>query len=183
MVEEEGEVFESISATKLAAFKADLTKNVVKELLVAMKEAGINKPSPPPHGSRRTAPKIFSENFDVNTPRPPPGPLSFAAAARQIARGDATPEHAARMVFRSTYPRSNISGITNLYMRGYAEPGPFRYTIIRNALLTLGIDSGVLDMSFIGKSVVHLLCDSSKATFIQSRLTNKGCVPPKLRSS
>ncbi|KAI8829326.1 hypothetical protein BC829DRAFT_423986 [Chytridium lagenaria] len=141
-------------------------------------EAGLSTFPPLLPGSRRPVPKTFSENFDVNKPRQPSGPVSFAAAARHVARGDATPEHAARIVFRSTYPRSTIPGITNLYMRGFAEPGPLRYTIIRNALLTLGIESGVLDMSFIGKSVVHLLCDSSKADFIQTRLTNKGVFLP-----
>ncbi|KAI8829577.1 hypothetical protein BC829DRAFT_423890 [Chytridium lagenaria] len=177
METEEGEVEEAIPATKLAAFKADLTKTVVAELLTAMKEAGLVTPSTAFTNQRRTPPKIFSENFDLNAPRTP-GPMSFAAAVRQIARGDATPDHAARMVFRSTYPRSSIPGIVNVYMRGYAEPGPLRYTIIRNALLTLGITSGVLDMSFIGKSVVHLLCDASKASFIQERLTDKGVYLP-----
>ncbi|KAI8828639.1 hypothetical protein BC829DRAFT_424158 [Chytridium lagenaria] len=156
---EEGEILEALSSTKIAAFKADLTQTVVKELLTVMKEIGFTNPSSPHAGSRRQAPKIFSEHFDVNTPRPPSGPLSFAAAARQIARGAATPEHAARM--------------------GFAEPGPLRYTIIRNALLAIGIDSGVLDMSFIGKSVVHLLCDSSKAASIQSKLTSKGVFLPE----
>ncbi|KAI8847299.1 hypothetical protein BC829DRAFT_418450 [Chytridium lagenaria] len=175
---EDGEVLEALSTTKLAAFKADLTKTVVAELLTAMKDAGLSNHSPAIQNPRRPPHKIFSEHFDVNAPRRTVGPMSFAAAARQIARGDATPEHAARMVFRSTYPKSTVPGITNIYMRGYAEPGPLRYTIIRNALLAIGITSGVLDMSFIGKSVVHLLCDSSKAEFIQERLTAKGVFLP-----
>ncbi|KAI8828129.1 hypothetical protein BC829DRAFT_424250 [Chytridium lagenaria] len=175
---EDGEVLEALSTTKLAAFKADLTKTVVSEILGAMKDAGLTNLSTRHSTPRRPSPKVFSEHFDTTAHRQPAGPMSFAAAARQIARGDATPEHAARMVFRSTYPRSTIPGITNLYMRGYAEPGPLRYTIIRNALLTLGISTGVLDMSFIGKSVVHLLCDSSKAEFIQGRLTDKGVFLP-----
>ncbi|KAI8850369.1 hypothetical protein BC829DRAFT_442191 [Chytridium lagenaria] len=121
MEEEDGEVFESIPATKLAAFKADLTKTVLEE-------------TPP-----QNTPPVWC----------------FEAPTQEVQSWD-----------------------HQLYMRGFAEPGPLRYTIIRNALLTLGISSGILDMSFIGKSVVHLLCDSSKAAFIQSRLTDKGVFLP-----
>ncbi|KAI8849144.1 hypothetical protein BC829DRAFT_416969 [Chytridium lagenaria] len=162
---EDGEVLEALSTTKLAAFKADLTKTVVSEILGAMKDAGLTNLSTRHSTPRRPSPKVFSEHFDTTAHRQPAGPMSFAAAARQIARGDATPEHAARMVFRSTYPRSTIPGITNLYMRGYAEPGPLRYTIIRNALLTLGISTGVLDMSFHRK-----ICCSPPMRLIQSRI-------------
>ncbi|KAI8847301.1 hypothetical protein BC829DRAFT_418452 [Chytridium lagenaria] len=59
MVEEEGEVFEAVSATKLAAFKADLTKDVVKELLAAMKEAGLDKSSPPYMAPAVSSPRSF----------------------------------------------------------------------------------------------------------------------------
>ncbi|KAI8838656.1 hypothetical protein BC829DRAFT_421174 [Chytridium lagenaria] len=175
---EEGEVLESLSSTKLAAFKQDLTKTVVAEILVAMKEAGMTSPPLSSYGIRRPPPKTFSENFDVNQPRQHSGPMSFATAVRQIAKGNATPDHAARVVFRSTYPRSNVEGITNIYMKGYVQPGPKRFVTVRNALFTLGITSGILEMSFIGKSVVHLLCDSSKAAHIQECLTKKGVFLP-----
>ncbi|KAI8849145.1 hypothetical protein BC829DRAFT_416970 [Chytridium lagenaria] len=177
METEDGEVLEELSATKLAAFKADLTRTVVAELIVAMKEEGIARPTPLPR-TQRPLPPTFSVNFDVNAPRPSPGPLSFAAAARQIARGNATPDHAARVVFRSTYPRSTVPGVTNLYMRGYVQRGPKRYLMVRNALLAIGIDSGVMEMSFIGQSVVHLMCDSSKAAFIEKKLIDKGVFLP-----
>ncbi|KAI8838654.1 hypothetical protein BC829DRAFT_421172 [Chytridium lagenaria] len=177
METEDGEVLEELSATKLAAFKADLTKTVVAELIVAMKEEGLARPSSSTY-AQRPPPPTFSVNFDVNAPRQTPGPLSFAAAARQIARGNATPDHAARVVFRSTYPRSTVPGVTNLYMRGYVQRGPKRYLMVRNALMAIGIDSGIMEMSFIGQSVVHLMCDSSKAAFIEKKLTDKGVFLP-----
>ncbi|KAI8849143.1 hypothetical protein BC829DRAFT_416968 [Chytridium lagenaria] len=102
-------------------------------------EAGMTSPPLSSYGIRRPPPKTFSENFDVNQPRQHSGPMSFATAVRQIAKGNATPDHAARVVFRSTYPRSNVEGITNIYMKGYVQPGPKRFVTVRNALFTLGI--------------------------------------------
>ncbi|KAI8838655.1 hypothetical protein BC829DRAFT_421173 [Chytridium lagenaria] len=52
MEHEDGEVIEDLSATKLAAFKADLTKTVVAELLVAMKEEGFPRPTPTAYARR-----------------------------------------------------------------------------------------------------------------------------------
>ncbi|KAI8847300.1 hypothetical protein BC829DRAFT_418451 [Chytridium lagenaria] len=158
MEREDGEVIEDLSATKLAAFKADLTKTVVAELLVAMKkkDSSTNIQA----YARRPPPPTFLVNFDVNAPRQPLV-HQLRRAVRQIARGNATPDHAARVVFRSTYPRSEVPGVTSLHA-GIRPKRPKRYLMVRNALLSIGIDSGVMEMSFIGQSVVHLMCDSVK---------------------
>ncbi|KAI8846726.1 hypothetical protein BC829DRAFT_445038 [Chytridium lagenaria] len=176
MDEEDGEIQEPRLTTQLERIKADIIKAVSTELTSTMKDMMASR-MPTPSESRRSLPKTFSENFDVNNPRQKEGPPSFAAAVRQINRREATSDHAARVVFRSSYPRSQITGITNVYMRGSVPAGnmwPQRFVIIREALSTIGIKMGVVDMSFIGKSVIHLFCDEAHAKDIQHHLQNAG---------
>ncbi|KAI8851123.1 hypothetical protein BC829DRAFT_415616 [Chytridium lagenaria] len=44
---EDGEILEALSSTKIAAFKADLTQTVVKELLTVMKKSASPTPRHP----------------------------------------------------------------------------------------------------------------------------------------
>ncbi|KAI8828640.1 hypothetical protein BC829DRAFT_424159 [Chytridium lagenaria] len=177
METEDGEVLEELSATKLAAFKADLTKTVVAELIVAMKEEGLARPSSSTY-AQRPPPPTFSVNFDVNAPRQTPGPLSFAAAARQIARGNATPITRRQSRIQEHLPSQHGPWSHQPLYAWLRSEGTKRYLMVRNALMAIGIDSGIMEMSFIGQSVVHLMCDSSKAAFIEKKLTDKGVFLP-----
>ncbi|KAI8848143.1 hypothetical protein BC829DRAFT_444079 [Chytridium lagenaria] len=140
---------ESSEDKQMAVLQANITKSVVSEVMAALdaKDSFASSSHPndyPPHTC-----------WD----------MSFAAATRQIARGNATPEHAARIVFRSTFPRSSITG-------------PLRYVLSVTPLLTIGIETGVLEISFVGQSVVHLFCDDSKVEDIRTRLAAKGVFLP-----
>ncbi|KAJ3209741.1 hypothetical protein HDU67_005960 [Dinochytrium kinnereticum] len=111
----------------------------------------------------------------------PPGPTSYASAVRSIARQSATANHACRVVFCSTFARSTVEKIDNVYFRGSAgglRLKSQRYVVIREALRSIAISSGILDMSFIGGSVVHLLVDAAHTTTITAALRKKGVLLP-----
>ncbi|KAI8828432.1 hypothetical protein BC829DRAFT_424204 [Chytridium lagenaria] len=62
-------------------------------------------------------------------------------------------------------------------MKGSVSSGvmwPQRFVIILEALLILRIKDGIIDMSFIGKSVIHLFCDDAHVTDIKKRLQDAG---------
>ncbi|KAI8829324.1 hypothetical protein BC829DRAFT_423984 [Chytridium lagenaria] len=49
-----------------------------------------------------------------------------------------------------------------------------RFVVVREALRTIGITSGVIDMSFVGSSVIHLLVDSAATDTITTCLRRHG---------
>ncbi|KAI8830710.1 hypothetical protein BC829DRAFT_449600 [Chytridium lagenaria] len=155
-------------------------QQLVHDVIATLKESGLLQASRPPPvtAPRGPPPRIFSEHFDTSTPSSSTETSrSFAAAARNISRNSATALDAARIVFRSSFPRSNLTRLENVYFKASVPSGPLwpkRFLIIREALKTLGIKEGVIDMSFVGGSVVHLLVSSEKVDEIEEALRKAG---------
>jgi hypothetical protein len=102
-------------------------------------------------------------------------PLSYSAALRQSLRPGARLSHAAaaRICFQHLHQRPLTTTFSNLYIRCYLpqqKAGGKRYELVRGALRSLGITQGVFDMSFIGKSITHLLVDAAFASDISAKL-------------
>ncbi|KAI8836321.1 hypothetical protein BC829DRAFT_421745 [Chytridium lagenaria] len=55
---------------------------------------------------------------------------------------------------------------------------PVRTQLVRSALKKFDITSGIIDMSFIGNSVVHLLVDDNKRKYIEDQLTKHTLLLP-----
>ncbi|KAI8833033.1 hypothetical protein BC829DRAFT_422655 [Chytridium lagenaria] len=130
-------------------------RRLVHDVIATLKESGLLQvpQSPPVSAQRGPQPRIFSENFDISsTSSFVDTPRSYAAAARNIFRNSASALDAARIVFRSSFPRSTITRLEN----------------------TLGIKEGIVDMSFVGGSVVHLLVSNEKVDEVEEALRKAG---------
>ncbi|KAI8828928.1 hypothetical protein BC829DRAFT_424092 [Chytridium lagenaria] len=136
MEHEDGEVIEDLSATKLAAFKADLTKTVVAELLVAMKEEGFPRPTPTAY-ARRPPPPTFSRN--------------------------ATPDHAARVVLGAPILVVKFLGL-RVFTCGDTSKEVPNVTLCKAAAIEKKLtDKGVLIPAFDPLEVPKLNVASSKS--------------------
>ncbi|KAI8833190.1 hypothetical protein BC829DRAFT_422611 [Chytridium lagenaria] len=155
-------------------------RRLVHDVIATLKESGLLQvpQSPPVSAQRGPQPRIFSENFDISsTSSFVDTPRSYAAAARNIFRNSASALDAARIVFRSSFPRSTITRLENVYLKASVPSGtlwPKRFLIMREALKTLGIKEGIVDMSFVGGSVVHLLVSNEKVDEVEEALRKAG---------
>ncbi|KAI8847298.1 hypothetical protein BC829DRAFT_444628 [Chytridium lagenaria] len=135
-------------------------QQLVQDVIATLQESGLLQTSRP---------------HPTVTPRGPPPPLPPPPG--NISRNSATASDAARIVFRSSFPRSTLTRLENVYFKASVPSGPLwpkRFLIIREALKTLGIGDGIIDMSFVGGSVVHLLVSSDKVDEVEEALRKAG---------
>ncbi|KAJ3202200.1 hypothetical protein HDU67_000722 [Dinochytrium kinnereticum] len=160
----------------------DARKMLILDVIAALKESGLLPVQPPPHPDPTDKPAARPTFVHPDPDPRHQGPTSYASAVRSIASRSATANAACRVVFRSTFPRRTVERIDNVYFKGSTGGSSLkgqRYVVIREALRSIGISSGVLDMSFIGGSVVHLLVDSAHTATITTALRKKGVLLPE----
>ncbi|KAI8828082.1 hypothetical protein BC829DRAFT_424260, partial [Chytridium lagenaria] len=127
----------------------------------AMKEEGFPRPTPTVY-ARRPPPPTFSVNFDVNAPRQPTGPISFAAAVRQMPR-NATPDHAARVVLGAPILVVKFLGL-RVFTCGDTSKEVPNVTLCKAAAIEKKLtDKGVLIPAFDPLEVPKLNVASSKS--------------------
>jgi hypothetical protein len=105
----------------------------------------------------------------------PARPLTYSAALRKVTAPKAkiSPVVAARVCFEHTFERPPARTFKNIYIRCYVprtQKDKNRYKLVRTALTSKGVTTGVFDMSFIGKCIVHLLVDSAEHDSIVTKL-------------